>query len=546
MVICFSISILIPLIGLVSTYSAPTASFALIIEDSGKIPPEVSDRRSNYWRSALEVEMYYPAPSLLLATFSIITRAPHDYLMFIPIANLAKIIYFVLAKRILNSLIKKKVMYDLFALVYYIFVVIGFNINAGSIGRAVIGIVLLAYLIYTLLIFVDRFINKNLHSYTSPKREFYVMTILTLAIGLSYYTSTLIVFLITLLVPIFIRIFINKKLPTLYLYNIFAISLILILYNPFYYSLTKSLSFENFFINTLEFIKAQLKLERAGEAFELSVGQIEIDLFTRVTGVWFKTMLVLFSGFATINMFIKTSILLAKKQLSDTNDKLLWIYSLIVMSASVSELSYSLYAPIITTRAITIYGSLILIYIIKNIFEKNNNFVYKIYEKRNSISMVFGILTLMIFILSTIGNLVGGWFYGLSQPFGYKKVYDALTFIEKYSSEEPVNVALDAWYSALGLLHSTIFSKHTIVAYEPLGRGTFILAESILRNDLTTFLSYSCKKGITYVLLNDNTKPIFGDEWGYTVTLKDKTVLKTRLSMLYTKGEFYLLHIPIC
>jgi len=543
MVICFSVSIFVPLIGLVSTYSAPTASLTLLIEENGKIPSEVSNLRGSYWRGALEVETYYPAPSLLLTTFSIITGAPHDYLMFIPIANLAKIIYFVLAKRILNGLTKGGAKYYLLALVYYIFITIGINVNAGSISRAILGTTLLTYFIYSFLIFVDKFINKNLHSRTSLRSEFYVMAILTLAIGLSYYTSTLSVLLITLLVPIAVRIFINAKLSAL---HIFIISLVLIMYNPFYYSLTKSLSLENFFINILEFIKAQLKLERTGEAFELTVGQVEIDLFTRVTGIWFKYLLILLSAFATIYILAKTSILLAKKQLPDTIDKLLWIYSLVVVSVFVSELPYSLYAPTISTRAIITYGSLVLIYVIKNAFERSKNFAPKVHKRENTINSVLGILTLMIFILTCVGSLVGGWFYGLSEPFGYEKVYPALAFIEKYSSEESINIALDAWYSALGLLHSVISSKYMIVAYEPLGRGTFILAESIQRNNLATFLSYSCERGTTYVLLNDNIKPIYGDEWGYAVTLKDKSPLKTELSMLYTKGEFYLLRIPAC
>jgi len=537
MVICFSVSIFVPLIGLVSTYSAPTASLAILIEENGKIPSVVLNLRDSYWRGALEVETYYPAPSLLLAAFSIITGTPHDYLMFVPIANLAKVIYFVLAKRILNGLTKKRrrVEYDLLALVYYVFTTIGININAGSVTRAVIGTTLLTYFIYSFLIFVDKFVNKNLHSYTSLRSEYYVMTVLTLAIGLSYYTSTLSVLLISLLVPVAVWVFINSKKLTIL--HIFTISLILVIYNPFYYSIAKSLSFENFFANILEFIRVQLKLERTGEAFELTVGQVEIDLFTRITGIWFKYLLVLLSGLATIYIFVKTSIFLAKKRLSGTSDKLLWIYSLIVMSAFMSELPYSLYAPTISTRAIIMYGSLILIYAVKNMFE----------NRKDAASRIIGASVLTIFILSSAGNLAGGWFYGLSEPFGYEKVYPALTYIEKYSSKkEPIDIALDAWYSALGLLRSIISSEYTIVAYEPLGRGTFILAESIQRNDLTTFLRYSCERGITYVLLNDNAKPIYGDEWGYAVTLKDKSLLKIELSTLYTKGEFHLLRIPTC
>lgn len=530
--IFFAISLLMSLVfEFASTFSAPTASYALLIEENGNLSHEASYMYGKYWKDAVEVETYYPLPAILLAVFSIVTEIPKDLLMFIPIRSLANVIFFVFAKRILYRENETRGLF--FALIYYAFIIMAYSINGGVITRATLGVTFLAYFIYSLMLLLNQSLNGKNHLYASGSC---LITIFTLAIGFSYYSSLLSVLLIALILPIIARKFIRVSLSTM---HICIISLAIIIYQPFYYSLIKAANLESFLTNILEYIKAQLKLETTGEAFELTVGHIELDLFTRVTGIWFRYLLTLLTGLAVLYVCLKY---LVKKNHSNLKEMILWTYSLTVLLVTITELAYTFFAQTLSPRAIIVFGTLVLIYIIGNTINRtHSSFTSK--DRINVAKKVVGVLILVIVLLSCIGSLSNAWFYGLSKPFGFKRASPILTYIVSYSSEEPIAVTSDAYYSALGLFHSTIFSKCTTIAYEPLLRDTFTLEKSLSLNNSASFSYVLGKRGITYFLFNNDLRPIWGDEWGYAIQLKDSSPLKSSFSIIYDDKNFYLIKV---
>lgn len=522
------VSLSLPLIlEFINTYSAPTAVYALFIKRYNELVA-VSHESKSYWGGAINVEVSFPLPAILLSTFIMVTGIPERLSLFIPIMGLARVIFFVLAKQILCLNGKKHV--DVFSGIYYATVIVLYALGGNAIGRAEYGVVLLTFFIYSNILLLKSSINRQM---SHRAGAFCFLTIFTLAAGFTYYTSITSILIITLFAPIVVRKLTAINLSTS---HIPIISVLMIVYQPFYYSFFKQSNLTNFINNLLDFIKAQLKIEAQTEAYALHVGYVNLDLFSRIGGVWFASIIRLLSILVVVYIFLKY---LPRKNMYDMRaQNVLWAYSLITILACLSELSYSFFAPTIPIRFISLFGLVLLLYLIKGMITYTESICHK---PKRSLWKISALIMLGVIIVSNIGSFSSAWLYGAPKPLGYQKLQPLLTYCTYHCPDDALTLVADAYYSAIGFFHSLLFNRYGVLVYEPFGRNSITLFNSILTGDLTNITITLRNKGIKYLLHDFEPRPIWGDGWGYAVQLQNTELLKRQLSIIYDDGNLLLL-----
>lgn len=495
-IINMALIIYIPLTGHVGDYAYPTATMASIIINNGHINvPEL--QMSIYWEGVLTIERDYPVPAILLAMTRLITALPGAYVPYIPLSGfLAFLIFYVIFKVKLN----KKTILIYLLIPYYIFSII----HGFYVGRATLGVafqVLIVYLVLRLIMMRD-------------VKSFWLVIIALITSHFTYYTSIIVT------TTIFFYIFLTNRIRLLSIPSyigssikfLLVISLNLLIFQPIV-STFSTISILNFFTNLFDFISALLKVNR-GEADALHVGNVEVDIFVRITSIWIGWILRVLVILVLLFYIIIKLKKFRKLDASSFDD----VIAIIAIGSFTAELFYTFVAPTLSLRYLVMFSIFILPVVLQR-------------------KWIIGLI-LSLFIMFYIGTIYSVFVYGKAyQPFLLQRV---LTF---FTYSTPV-IVTGSSYDTGYLFYATYESFHNFtVHYTTLGRLSLKLFGANI-DDIKLVTSQLLSRNIRYLVFVDNGKPVFGDAWGYAVT--PSNIAKNLLSntnILYSAHPTYLYYL---
>lgn len=538
-IIVFITSLSFPLIfKYVGPYSAATAVYANQVLKSGGLPSDefISEPPHKYWKSAIKTEVDYPAPSLILSIFILITNIPKDYAMFIPISGVANIIYFVLGKKILCSDWKRNRYGLLFSAFYYAFVTFS-NIHATYVGRAVSGLTLFTYFLFCYILFLHEYATNRSH-----RSWLMMLLLLTLAIGYTYYTTTLAIIAITsLAIAVLIVAYVRASIRKLFLYAGISITIpaiFICIYNPFVTALASAKSLTSLIDNFIQYIQYVLRIEaQQSEAWQLYVGFIEAD-FLSVLGKRIVSVI----GYVSIIALVVSLFVYKPRDKPARSHMTMWFFSVIILLSSLSEITYLIVIPTAPLRLLTMYGPIAMLFLGGDFISRSNKF----WRSRHTHREIIAFLIILIIALGCWGSLRWAWYYGMysAKPLAYDEVYPLSVFLCIHSSgETPITIAGDAYYMANVFFIVSLYNKVNNVAPEPLERDAITLYESLLTGRMENISIKMRWRGIDYLLLVKTTRPLYGDGWGYTVTLPNDYILYTNTNLIYSNRYSRLFRI---
>lgn len=503
-------------------YASPTTVYSQQIINSGKlVNSSFLSPMDTHGISDVNLESEYPLPSIILAMFAVITGIPQSYLMFIPISGFAGIIYFVLARRILSEQKNAGLYALLFALIYFIYTMVD-RIHATYAGRATFGVVMLAFFFFCFSLFLYKGQKNNL--YQSPL--IICSCIFAVVAGYTYYSSTLAIVAITLIVFFINLKFLKGKLISFAGLSIALISIFLFVQNMS--ALVNSLNLNLFADNLIGYVRIRLTSGTSQLTMYYS-GLVNIDSLTQ--------RLMSFSSYVIFGSMIAIIISLIKYRPKVGEPyKLIWIFSLMTLIAGASELVYVSVTPMFPTRFFVIFGLIILFYII---IDYTKNTALKTHRLKIIIKKLFVILIIAIVIFASVGILRYGWIYGKggAKPFAYSEIQPLSEFVSVHSSNQtPVAVTGDAYYIANMFCIISSHGDTKNVISRPLGQDTISLYYSSFNDSNKDFLMDINKKGINYILIVQNDRPLWGDDWGYTVPPPNMSFFYKDFTIVYNNG----------
>lgn len=525
----FTVSLCFPLIfKYVGPYAAPTAVNAIHILEKGTLTNGFLLESHKYWRSALECEVEFPVPSLLLSMLISLTNLPKEYAMFIPISGIANVMYFVLAKSLLFEWRKNKNYAPLLSALYYAFITFQY-IYANYTGRAVLGVTFLTYFLFCYL----KLLHKSLTGYNV--RSWTIMSLLfTLVIGYTYYTSLLAIIVVTLLMLIMLNIvaLLGRKPSPSYLgITCTVLASFLLIHTSLLDTITGRIKLESFANNVFEYVKMRLSIEAKGEAWQLYAGLVEVDFLTR-TLTWFTFAITIASIISVV-----AAIFMYKPRIKYAfSFKNIWLFSLITLLSSLAEFFYLFIIPTAPIRFLSIYGPITLLFtIIRFIHKPNLGCARRVRARTTIITMIL----IMAISLSCIGSLKYSWYYGeaSAKPLAYYEIQPVSEFLLAHSSSaRPIIVTGDAYYTANLFFITSLCNKVNYVIPEPLGKDAITLYHSILTGCIEDFFVSIRSRGILYLLMVRTTRPLWGDGWGYAVSLPNFDVIASQANLMYEDG----------
>ena len=469
-IVNIALIIYIPLTGHVNDYAYPTATMASIIIDNGHINlPEL--QMSIYWEGALTIERDYPVPAIFLAMIRLITALPGAYVPYIPLSGfLIFLLLFAISKMKTN----KKVIAIYLLVLYSLFI----RIQGFYVGRAPLGVafqVLIVYLVLRLVLMRD-------------VKSFWLVNIALIASYFTYYTT------IIASTTIFFYIFITSRIRLLSIPSyidspikfLLIISLNLLISQPIV-STFSTISIFNFFINLFDYTGTLLKVNR-DEAYALHVGNVEIDIFARITTIWIGSILRVLVILVLL-FYIITKLKKFGKLNSSTFED---VMAIIAIGSFTGELFYTFVAPTLSLRYLLIFSI----------------FILPVVLQRKWITS----LILSLFMMFYIGTIYSVFVYGMAgQPFLLQRV---IAFFSYYTPVVVTGSSYDTGY----LFYATYESFHSFaIHYTTLGSLSLKLFGANI-DDINFAISQLLSRNICYFVFIDNGKSVFGDAWGYAVT----------------------------
>ena len=250
------------------------------------------------------------------------------------------------------------------------------------------------------------------------------------------------------------------------------------------------------------------------EAYALHVGNVEVDIFARITSIWIgwilRVLVILVLSFHIITKLKK----FRKLNASAFGD----VIAIIAMGSFTGELFYTFVAPTLSLRYLVMFSIFILPVVLQR-------------------KWIIGLI-LSLFIMFYIGTIYSVFVYGKAyQPFSLQRV---ATF---FSYSTPV-IVTGSSYDTGYLFYATYESFHSFaIHYTTLGSLSLKLfgANS---DDIKLAISQLSSCNIRYLVFVDNGNPVSGDAWGYAVT--PSNIAKNLLSntnILYSAHPTYLYYL---
>jgi hypothetical protein len=528
------------LLGNVNPYSFPPATQALEVLKYGKILTAYQDGTS-YWEKTLISEVEYPAPSTLLAIYSLITNIPSSFLPFLPITGFILLLFYLTILKALlkidriTDLIKEKSYLVLLFLIIILFDIFRRN-DAYYVGRATLGVTFLAISSYMFLMFLNK---------VNARGPFLSLLLITITASYTYYTTSLAMFIITMLYLLltYTSKFSNFGLSERsYILALVVTSLFLIIVRPIM-SLARAipLSPEKFISNLMDWILTRLRIEQ-GEASEF-FGEVPLDLFTRVFTVWLGYLIIFFTIFAFalylvnfINKVIKSKTSRKTLQTLEPAD----MYAIIVISGGIAELFYTFLIPIISLRLITIFSIFYIPLMVIRIKD----------SKTKNIVAIFITLLSILFYVGTCGSIA---LYGKVETAKYILGISSYISFNGVASDK-VMITGDSYYTGYlwfmyasnSISNNILYDSHGKVLFTILDRDIYDLFSS---HDISRII-YCIKKltvsdtDVMLVIINDG-RPLRGTAWGYMTILSpiNMNFLINNANAIYNDDSSFLLKL---
>lgn len=533
----FAVSIILPVIFRYETsFAAPTAVYANQILAGNHLAAGGIAESNGYWANAVRTEVYYPLPSLLLSVFVLLTNVPRDYTMFNPIAGLGEIVYFVLARRMLKGVPNASNRLFLSAL-YYNFVIFH-SLRYGScyIGRAALGQIFFCFFLLAYMFYLN-------DSASSPRRSaswIIPLILFTLAIGESYYSSTLAVILLTsfmtITLPLIARLI--RESPSRSGLPVAALAIFLFVYNTWNVPLMAEALHGSFLENMVRRVLVILGMARP-EWYIQNIGLVQVDDVTKLTGIWIGNLI----GYASILAVMCVLFMYRpwrRMYLTFEPMSKIWLFSLAIFLSNSSEFAYLLFHAVSPIGLLTKYGLIVLLFIVGyRISLPRGRGGAEVMSSPGRVklgkSTVLAFL-LIVFLVGGVGSLRFAWYYGVGKPCAYQKVEPLSRYLISHSSSQsPIVLAGDAYYTANVFFIVGLHSRVEDVVPNPLGEDALTLYKSLSANDTEDILESMRAKNIRFLLIVQDGGAIWGDEWGYAVTLRNTRLLDqtTSMSKLY-------------
>lgn len=524
------------LVKYTTTYAVPTAVYAVQITKNGNLIPPLFNR--SYWQENLQVETEFNLPSILLSMVLITANIARDNAISIPISGLATLVYFPIARLVLCEDGDPRGYGVLFAAVSYSYMA-WTRIGAIYTGRATLGVALLMQFVFLYLLL--------LRACTKARRSVNLilipLVILTVAIAYTYYFSTLAIFLCTMLTTMAIWVLTTTKrirfpsMPTLFL---IFLSLVFMVYGPLM-SLATSLRgvLDPTYIirNFVLYLRNLARLEGQSEQYLTQAGIVEKDLLTRVTGSWFFNAIKLASAIALV------CALVAYWPRKSSAPRLIWLYAVSAIFVSLSEVAYLFVTPTAPIRFLSIFGLIAMIFVVKDFAEKGNNLPPVPRPPRLHRRQILAGCVLIVLALGCIGSLSNDWNYEVGKPFAYDQSKPLSTFLlSSASNDTPMNLTGDAIHMVDLFYITYVHEASSRIQPEPLGLDSLTLYEASISGNKEQFVENMKTRNIQLLVMFQDGRPVWGDEWGYGFTVR--TVNSLDLPMVYNDGysQLYLIY----
>lgn len=515
----FTISIIMPVVfRYETTYAAPPAAYAIQML-AGNVSAKIAGP-SGYWADALKIEASYPAPSALLSIFLLLTNVPREYAMFNPIAALADISYFVLARRLLRGTANRH--YLLLAAVYYAYVTFyGFRYGISNVSRGTFGEMLFNFF---LLVYMLQF--------SAPPGRGWLVALLLLALttGESYYTSTLAIMLLCLFMTVipFVTARSVRQVQPLRTLPIMILATLLFVYNTYANSFLPLVASGPFVENAFNRVLTILGIAQA-PAWSSSE-MLHIDLLTRVTAIWAVNATTYSSILAVLYV-----LLVFRHRRLGTNT-VIWSFSLAVFLANLSDFAYLFVLVTSPIRLLVLYGLIVLLFVLGRRTDEADHQERAVLLAKPLVlrrSIVLAIVLIMV-LVGASGAMRFAWNYGLGKPYAYQRVEPLANFLITHSSSrDPITLAGDAYYTANIFFIAAREDKLGNVATRPLGIDVVTLYNSLRANETSGFLAGMRDSNLRCLMLVPGAGALWGDEWGYAVELPSTGPLDASLAILY-------------
>jgi hypothetical protein len=519
-----------------TSYAAPTAAYATqLVSGHGVSSP------LGYWTYETEIEFAYPVPSMLLSVFVLLTNIPWEYTMFTPIAALAYLSYFVLARRIFRWAPNNYGL--LLSAVFYAYVVfLGFRTGVGEVSRASFGDILFNFFLLVYVLYLST--PERSHGTGWP----FVLLALTLATGESYYTSTLAILLfclfMTTVFPVIQR-FVKQPshfpaLPTTIL------AILLLVYNTYIASTMAAAKWSSFRENIV--IRVLTVLGLAQPDVLSGSKMLAVDLVTEAAGTW----VVNFTTY--VSMVAIVCVLYFYRPQRQRKIARIWLFSLAVFVANLSAVPYLFFVPITPVGLLSRYSLIILFLVLAQPNGQANHqggAHTRASAGRGALgkpprvcrTIVLAIMLIMV-LVGSLGAMRFGWYYGLGKPYAYQRIEPLSQLLLSHSSSrDPIALMGDAYYTANIFFIASHEGGLGNVVPDPLGRDAVVLYDSLRLNETSNLVESMRERNIRCQLLTPGS--VWGDEWGYAVMLTSTRSVDdtTYLSLLYDGPSQLFCHI---
>ena len=510
----------------VGSYSAPTSVYSVNIVNTGSLGADnyISSLNTR-GNSDVNLEADYPLPSIALAMLTLVTGIPQSYLMVIPISGLAGMMYFILARRILNEKKNGNFFALFFSIIYFIFMMCS-RLDGISTGRAVLGVAMLPYFIFSLTMFLHKSISRKgqLNSW------FILSCIFAISSGYTYYTSNTVIIFLSLAIALFAFSwsFFKKKMISHVGLALSTLSIFLFTLPGYLVSIIGKFDFNSFLDNLSEYMMMKL----TGESAQLRrldySGLINVDWLT-IDLRFISSLIIIFSI-----IMPPLAIIIFKSKRKDSV-RLVWLFSIIALLAGLSEFGYIFETQAFPTRFFVMFG---LIIMPLAVWEIINKITLRYSSKFPFRKVVFVFLALFL-LAGAMGALRYNWYYGqgAAKPFSYNDVEPLGVFVCTYSSDRiPIVLSGDAGYSANIFFMASIYNKTNAVISQPLGQDTITLYNWTLDSSNGKFFENMGKRGIDYLFILNKDYPIWGADWGYVVPIPNSRTFNLDLNHIYDNG----------
>ena len=542
----FIISIAFPLLlQFVEPFAAPTAVYSEMIVKGGHLSQGGSllSYPQGFWGSALNTEIQYPIGSILVSVFMLITGLPVQYAMFISLTAVGNLIYFVIAKYVLSSVTSNKGFVWLFSSLSYLF----FSVLSpadGAVGRASLGIMFLAFFIYVYMRFLrPKFPISRMRFLGSMV----LLILLVLTIGFQYYFATIDIIALMILIIVTMT-FSKNTLPWKRRWpewSILVIAIFLFLGTTTMASQIQSASVSQMFSSFVQFIGSMIgKLGINVDWLTVQSLSWNINLATFDSLTSFGNHVLFLTQFSSIIAIMACVLAYRPRKLERSPKDVVWLFCVFILFLSVGELGYLTVGPYSPFRLLVWFGPIVILSIILGAISKRNNDRKVKFAK---LKIAIALLVISIFCISIWGGIQIATTYGVSgaKPFAYDNVFSLSYFLCTHTTNErPLVLTGDEGYVANVFFISSLFNKTRSVVAEPLLSDSVTLNDAIESGNANAFISAMKSRQISYLLIVDNGKPIYGDVWGYIINNpKADKISQLHFDRIYDDGQTNLFQL---